>query len=229
MDRESPDVIEAELAATRMSLVAKLDAAESKTVGAVKEVISTLEGDAKSVQAAVTDTVGAVREEAVAGLREMLGQLDPTPCIRRNPWAAVGGSVMGGIVVGLFAFRDYRPRHVTAAAKGTDTRDTLDVGTRPAGAGMFGGFFDRIAETFQAELTRAGRDVADTLSSALKDQIATLKTAVFHQVTEGANQLRENLTEKVATLIPSVGGAETNAAPQTAAGPTASNTGCYAG
>jgi len=129
MDRESPDVIEAELAATRMSLVAKLDAAETKTVGAVKEVISTLEGDAKSVQAAVTDTVGAVREEAVAGLRDMLRQIDPTPYVRRNPWAAVGGSVVGGIVVGLFAFRDYRPRHVTAAAKGTAAKSRA---TKPA-------------------------------------------------------------------------------------------------
>jgi len=224
MDRESPDVIEAELAATRMSLVAKLDAAETKTVGAVKEVISTLEGDAKSVQAAVTDTVGAVREEAVAGLRDMLRQIDPTPYVRRNPWAAVGGSVVGGIVVGLFAFRDYRPRHVTAAAKGTDTRDTLDVGTRPASAGMFGGFFDQIAETLQAELTRAGKDIADTLTSTLKDQITTLKTTVSQQVTEGAS----HLTEKVTNLIPSMGGTEENPAPPTATRPTGARITGYA-
>jgi len=226
MDSESPDVIEAELAATRMSLVAKLDAAETKTVGAVKEVISTLEGDAKSVQAAVTDTVGAVRQEAVAGLHEMLGQLDPTPYVRRNPWAAVGGSVLGGIVVGLFAFSDRRPRHVTAAAKGTDTRDTLNVGQIPVQSGAFGGFFERIADTLQAELRRAGEEIADTLTSTLKNQISTLKTSVSHQVTEGANHLTENLTEKVANLIPSMGGTESNASP-TAARPA--NTGYSAG
>jgi len=226
MDSESPDVIEAELAATRMSLVAKLDAAESKTVGAVKEVISTLEGDAKSVQAAVTDTVGAVREEAVAGLHEMIGQLDPTPYIRRNPWAAVGGSVLGGIVVGLFAFGDRRPRHVTAAAKGTDTRDTLEVGQVPVQSGAFGGFFERIADTLQAELRRAGEEVADTLTSTLKNQISTLKTTVSQQVTEGAS----HLTEKVTNLIPSMGGSDASATPPSPARPaTASNTGYAAG
>lgn len=218
MDPESPELIEAELAATRESLAAKLDAAEHTTVGAIREVITTLEGDVKSVGDVVTDTVGVVRQEAVAGLRDALGELDPRPSIRRNPYAAVGGAVLGGLVVGLFALRDRVPRHVTAAAKGTDTRESPDVGHTPTRAmGPLGGFVHRLADKLMAQLERAGEEVADTLTTAVSEQIETLKSTVNRQVTEGA----QHLTQKVAHLIPSVGGEKEPASPRAS--------GCYAG
>jgi len=248
MDRESPAVIEAEIAATRQSLAAKLDAAEHKTVGVIREAVTNLEGDVSSVGSVVTDTVGAVREQAIAGLQDALYSFDPRPCIQRNPLTSVGAAVLSGFVTGLFAFRGHHPRHVTAAAPGTDTRDapTYQGFSAHGGGGHggmisrwlglssspIGGFLDQITNNLENELRRAGEEVAGTVTSVLSQQISTLKSNVTRGVKEGASHLTENLTEKVSSLIPSVGGDKGNgAAPQATGRPVGmtGSTGCYAG
>jgi len=225
MDRESPDVIEAELAATRESLAAKLDAAEHKTVGVIREAITNLEGDVTSVQSVVTDTVGAVRNEVTASVREVLHMFDPRPLIQRNPVSAVGAAMLGGFVTGLFAFRNSYPRHVTAAAPGTDTSDLATHGADSPRSYAFGlgshgsdghgshtngshgtgqGWMGRLLHSSPVSgyLDR----IVDTLQSELKkaaEQVTTTLTTTLSQQFSTASQTLSQQVKEGATNLTS--------------------------
>jgi len=220
MDRESPDVIEAELAATRESLAAKLDAAEHKTVGVIREAITNLEGDVTSVQSVVTDTVGAVRNELTASVQEVLHMFDPRPLIQQNPISAVGAAMLGGFVTGLFAFRPHYPRHVTAAAPGTDTSDlathgadshrSYAFGTGSHGADGHGSHGNGNGQGWIGRLLHSSPvsgyldRIVDTLQSELKkaaEQVtSTLTTTLSQQFSTASQTLSQQVKEGATNL-----------------------------
>lgn len=86
---ENEEVIRRHMAQTRASLTDKLQTLEDKLMNSVNEATS-----------AVTDTVASVKETMHEGVESVKGAVDVQAHVDRHPWFMLGGSILGGYMLG---------------------------------------------------------------------------------------------------------------------------------
>src|SRR5687768_15493213 len=101
---ENEDVIREKMEGTRSSLTEKLETLEKQVVNTVQDATSSV---TETVEA-VKDTVNTVRETVQDTVQDTVntvkGFFDIPGHVNRHPWAAVGGSVAVGFILGrIFA------------------------------------------------------------------------------------------------------------------------------
>lgn len=214
MDRESPELIEQEMEATRASLTHKVAELENTVLGTIQNASQTVSNIVETVKHAVPETIHSVKDTLTESVSEvsqkMKSALDIPQHTREHPWAMVGGAAALGFVTGLVVFRPSGPSFSRLARSSpephggpastmppvTPTAATMPT-TGHAAVGSFGG-------------THAGPAVPGWVSllmdklgaDALLDKAAhELRTVAEAAIASAADCLRQTVQEGLPKLI----------------------------
>jgi len=211
-DDKSPDRIEREMEQTRESITQKVAALETQVLGTIQTATDTLTDTVQSVKDAVstaptavkdtvTETVAAVKEsvkETISSVRESVASFSVSECVQRNPVAAAGVSVAGGVVAGylLLGGRESRPlmargrrEPAPGGRPGTEPHDYVPFGgatAEPARAGLFAGLVGML-----------GGEIEQLARQALSTAVASLKQSLNEKVPQLVDGAVQNLTDRV--------------------------------
>jgi ElaB/YqjD/DUF883 family membrane-anchored ribosome-binding protein len=188
---KSPDLIEREMEQTRESLTQKVAALENQVLGTIQTATNTISDTVQSVKdtvntapAAVRDTVqetvAAVKDsvaETISQVRNSVTSFSVSDCVRENPLAAVGTSLVGGFLAGLCLTTGRRP----IMARGT-MAPAADGHTGVEPKGVFGqapayegpsspGILSNLAGMVGGELQQLVRQALTTAVESLKQSV----------------------------------------------------------
>jgi ElaB/YqjD/DUF883 family membrane-anchored ribosome-binding protein len=108
VDRETPELIERQMADTRESLTEKVSLLEQHVVGKLQSATEAVEETVHSVKSAVEDTVASVSGSVKSSIEGVTEALDMRKRVQETPWLMVGGATAAGLVTGLIVFRRRR-------------------------------------------------------------------------------------------------------------------------
>lgn len=104
---KSTGEIQQDMAQTRESITEKVAALESQVIGTFQNAADTVTNTVDAVKEAVTGTPAAVNEtvkqtmDAVKqAFHDTIGSFSVSGCVRKNPWAAMGTTMLAGFLVG---------------------------------------------------------------------------------------------------------------------------------
>jgi ElaB/YqjD/DUF883 family membrane-anchored ribosome-binding protein len=183
---ETPELIEARMAATRSSLADKVAALETQVMGTIQNATNTVTDTVDSVRTVMTDTPSTVKEVVHESLQAVKQSLDVRESVRENPWVAIGSAAAVGFLAGLIVFRDRRAS-LPASAHATyhPLAGSAAAATAPS-APREPGLFDEL-------LSRATRELRVIAEDAIRTATESLKSSVHDNVPK----LVERLTDKV--------------------------------
>jgi len=178
MDRESPELIEKEMAETRESLTEKVSLLEQQVVDRIQSASDAVQDTVQSVRSAVETTVdtvtGSVKdsvESVTEGVKEVL---DVKKHVRENPWAMVGGAAAAGLITGLIVFRRratgaslpaYSPMPATAAPPAFTSM--------PAATSQRPGWLNDLLEVAGREVRKIAEQALSTATASLRQSVET--------------------------------------------------------
>jgi len=196
---KSPDQIERDMAQTRDSITEKVALLENQVLGNIQSVTDGVTEAVDAVKEAVTSAPGAVSDtvkQTVEAVKDSVRSIDVTGCIRDNPAAALGTSVVGGFLFGLMLGGRSRP-----------TAPTMPFTGQPvAAAGSSGGwhmpgFVDDLFNMVGRELKQVAETALSSAVASLKQNIGTAVPAVVemmvNRVTDAATHATGNGTNRV--------------------------------
>jgi ElaB/YqjD/DUF883 family membrane-anchored ribosome-binding protein len=207
MAEEHPELIHAEIDATRESLATKLESLEGQVkeaVGTVTDTIETVkqtvENTVESVKTGVESTVESVKTtlndtvDSVKQAFDIAGQID------NHPWAAVGCAMLAGMTAGYLWAGRSRPGHASTwqpAAQPMHNQTPANSFTHagpqtntPAQPSFFSGLFDsfegelkKVREVALGALIGVARDaLKDALPPSLQPQVAEIMDSATRTV-----------------------------------------------
>jgi ElaB/YqjD/DUF883 family membrane-anchored ribosome-binding protein len=209
-DDKSPDRIEREMEQTRESISHKVGLLETQVLGTIQTATNTLTDTVQAVKDTVTTAPTAVKEtvqetvaamkdsvrETISSVRESVSSFSLTGCVRDNPGAAVGTSVVGGFLTGFFLLgRDSRPIMARGSREpAPDGRpgsvppgySAYSAHAEPARAGMFAGLMGMV-----------GGEIEQLARQALTTALASLKQSVNERVPKMVDDAVQNVAGRV--------------------------------
>jgi len=214
VSNESPEVIEQQMAATRLSMSEKVAALEEQVVGtlrsttaavnetvhslrsAVEDTVDSVKGTVGSVTESVKETVGSMTDNVQSAVHtatdNVKGAMDITRHIKNSPWAIVGGAAAVGLFAGLILFRRSSGHHAHAGPTFipyTPPHSAASSSAAPA-APRQPGVFDDLLNMISQEV----RKVAETA-------ISTLSESVKHSVHDGIPKMVDGAVTKLADSL----------------------------
>jgi ElaB/YqjD/DUF883 family membrane-anchored ribosome-binding protein len=168
---------------TRESITEKVAALENQVVGTVQTAANTLTDTVEAVKSIVThapETVSDTVKQATEAVREAL---DITGCIRRNPWAAVGTTMLAGGIVGWLTGRssDHRMSELHVAAPAAATMPTA---ASPPSADTRPGMFDDLIGMLGEKVKELARTALESVSGAVKENIQSAVPKLVGEATD---------------------------------------------
>jgi len=188
-DKKSPDQIERDMAQTRDALTEKVALLENQVLGNIQSVTDGVSEAVDAVKEAVTAAPTAVSDtvkQTVEAVKDSVRSIDVTGCIRDNPGAALGTSVLGGFLFGMMLGGGRSRRSVPAAPF------TPQPVAAESGGWHLPGFVDDLFGMVGRELKQVAETALASAMASLKENIGTavptlVETAV-HRVTDAATQ-----------------------------------------
>ncbi len=198
MDNETPELIEQQMQGTRQSLADKIAALETQVthtlhsttqqvqdtvhsiVGAVETTVGSVTGGVKSLRGVMDDTVGSVAHGGIQSAMSSAGDslkeaFDVKPYVRDNPWQAVGGAAVAGLLTGfLFGPSKQRvvaggyPAYQPVAAHGTGVSSIFD--------GLFKMLGDEVRKVGEQAIQSMSKSVNQTVSAGVPKLVDTAVT-----------------------------------------------------
>lgn len=195
---KSPEQIAAEMEQTRCDIVDKVAALETQVTGTVQNAAEAISETVASVKEFITTAPGNVGDsvqEAASRLSESVrNAFDIRDAVRRNPWAAVGVSVLlGGVLGSLSAARTGHEDAPAASQPRPQPGPQPLAAATPAKPGVFG--------ELTAMLAGKLREVAETAVQSITESMKTgIETNVPKFVNEAANVLTDTASNRVSTF-----------------------------
>lgn len=212
-DDKSPDRIEQEMEQTRESITQKVAALENQVLGTIQNATNTLTDTVQTVKDTVNTAPAAVKEtvqetvaamkdsvkETISSVRDSVASFSLTDCVRDNPAAALGTSVVGGFLTGFFLLggRDTRPLMARGSREPAPegrpgsvppgySAYSAPAPPEPAHAGMFAGLMGMV-----------GGEVEKLARQALSTAIESLKRSVNEKVPRLMDDAVQTLADRV--------------------------------
>lgn len=184
---QNPDVIRHEIEETRSALTEKLETLENEVFGTVREAKEAVSSTVENVKEKVQETVQTVKET-----------FDLRRQVCRHPWAAFGGSIAAGYLIGKVLAPERtsinRRRPESSSAIGYDALRNVPA-EEPApppkqGAGLIG----KLLEQFEPELQKVKGITIGVTMGLLRDAI---KQRVPGGMSAEFDDLANNVTSKL--------------------------------
>nr|MCU0705478.1 DUF3618 domain-containing protein [Fimbriiglobus sp.] len=166
----SPEAIEAQIAAKREELASKIENLGGATTGTVNEALQTV----ASAVGTVTDTLDTVGdtvtklkrmanpETVVKMIRDTVGSIPVKSTVEEHPWATVSAAAAAGFITGLLVFHQKSQTTSYSAAGGI------------GGRGVFSGLFDKLIDRVGGEVRKMAEQAIDSASVALTQSVQNL-------------------------------------------------------
>lgn len=186
LGNKSTSEIRQEMQETRESITEKVAALENQVVGTIQTAADTVTNTVEAVKEVVTSAPNAVSDtvkQTVEAVKESVGSFSVSNCVRRNPWAALGTSVLGGFIAG------YRMGG-SQSARSTSIRERVAMPMSPVTAPQPSGLIADLRDT-------AGRELRQLAEEALSSFLHSLKRSISERVPEvvdtSVNRVAEHL------------------------------------
>jgi ElaB/YqjD/DUF883 family membrane-anchored ribosome-binding protein len=156
--------IQRDMQQTRESITEKVSALENQVLGTIQTAADTVTNTVDAVKDAVTNTPAAVGESV-------------RDCIRRNPWATLGGALFVGALLGR---RFGRSAPAISAPQAAVAAPASAAEAKP-------GLLDDLGEMMGKELRELAEQSLSTLIQSVKrslgDRVPEVVDAAIHRVT----------------------------------------------
>jgi ElaB/YqjD/DUF883 family membrane-anchored ribosome-binding protein len=178
MDRESPEMIERDMHDTRQSLTDKVAALEVQVQGSFDHATTAVQDTVHSVKAAVEDTMVSLSDrvkESVTTVKDSVStvkaSLDVRDHIRDQPWSAIAGAALSGVIAG-YLFGPGRRRANPAAPNWSPSPPPVaapvaSAQSEPSKPGLL----DELLGRLRHEVKTLSENAILTLSSSLKETV----------------------------------------------------------
>jgi ElaB/YqjD/DUF883 family membrane-anchored ribosome-binding protein len=201
MGRETPELIEQQMAETRSALTEKVAALENQVVGTIQTATDAVSTTVEQVKSVVQDTLEGVKStttdikqtvaDSVQTVTAKVGSaFDLSARTRESPWPMVGGAGAVGFLAGWFLFRKDTPKPApglyTSAAAPMPAYAPPAYAPPPAPPRQ-PGWFDALLE-------KAGQEVARLAEQALSTATDSVRQSIETGVPKFVNHLASNLT-----------------------------------
>lgn len=211
MDNETPELIEQRMQGTRQSLADKIAALETQVthtlhsttqqvqdtvqsiVGAVEDTVGSVTGGVKSLRGVVDDAVGSVTHGGIQSAMSSAGDglkdaFDVRPYVRDNPWQAVGGAAVAGLLTG-FVFGPSQPRATSGGGY-----PAYQPAAASSGSNMFG-LFDGLFKMLGDEVRKVGEQAIQSMSKSVNQTVSA-----------GVPKLVDTAVSRLSDAMPDVSG-----------------------
>lgn len=174
MDRETPELIERQMADTRESLTEKVSMLEQQVVGKLQSATDAVQETVESVKSAVEDTVTCVTDSVKTSVEGVAEALDVRKRVQETPWLMVGGAAAAGLVTGLIVFR----------RRGVSTSEPAAYAPMPAAAFTPPREMPRRPSWLDGLIDMAGRELKTLAEQALATASTSLRETMSHRLPE---------------------------------------------
>jgi ElaB/YqjD/DUF883 family membrane-anchored ribosome-binding protein len=169
VDRETPELIERQMADTRESLTEKVSMLEQHVVGKLQSATEAVEETVHSVKSAVEDTVACVTGSLKTSIQGVTEALDMRKRVQETPWLMVGGATAAGLVTGLIVFRR---RRVSGADLPAYTPMPAAAFTPPREASRRPTWLDGLFDSAGRELKKLAEQAMTTAVTSLRETVS---------------------------------------------------------
>jgi len=165
-------MIEQEVRQARQSMGDEVAAFKSRMAGAIDHVVSAIQGTVSNVKSAVCDTTECVKDSVKESLAQVNATLNVADHIRQQPWPAVGGAVVTGIVSGYLLRPADQARTSTSSGNSDNSPRRQPTSVEPVYAPpKKPGVWDDLLDRLRSELMTLGETAITTVSSALRTSL----------------------------------------------------------
>lgn len=176
---KSPDEIEREMAQTRESITEKVSILESQVKGTLESVSGTVEAVKDAVSSA-PEAVSETVKQTVEAVKEQVRSIDVAGCIRDNPWAAVGTSMLGGFLAGFFLLGGSKSRRTASPVPGLTSSSYQPT---PASGGVLDDLFNMVGKEVREMAGMALTSATEALKQNINTAVPGLINRAVDQVT----------------------------------------------
>ncbi len=204
---QPPEVIRQHIQETRSALTSKLETLEHEVKETVQSARSAVADTVETVKQTVENTVNTVRGTVQGTVESVKNTFDLRQQVERHPWAAVGGSVAVGFVLGrLVPFEDRVSRGMSRSgeAPGGVFREPprppepvheFRAAAGPAAAASSApGFLEEMTQKFQPEINKLKGLAIGAVFALVRDMV---KQSVPEPLAPQLEQLVDNVAVKL--------------------------------
>jgi len=190
---KSTDQIHQDMEQTRESITEKVAALESQVMGTIQTAADTVTNTVDAVKEAVTSTPAAVSDTVKQTMnavkqtfQETIGSFSVSGCVEKNPWAALGTSMVAGFLAGFATGgRSSRPSNFAGRHVSESSVEPPRAAAQPAGEG---GFLSGLSDMMGKELKQLAEQSLATLLQSLKrsvgERVPEVVDSAVHRVTD---------------------------------------------